>query len=345
MGAAALIAGGDYVTPQQRWLSALEASSWSRSRPATRLHPLYGSMTTRLFERLNIGLIDQTAWIGVVPLAHRPSARSKVGWHTDKVSRRWWPVAAFFLLWAAGPFLHVGGQGTGIVLPQFFIRFLPILENARIPGRAFVMVILAVAILCAIFVARQTLASRRDRAPDWVGTRRRPGDPLSALGGADLWTHRTTYGRRRAEGLGARTCRSGCRTASAQLGWFDSRSLVRQTYHQRPIVGGYHRTCARTDQGCLSGQTGHRGVDCALVESLRRILRPRCPTIWRRPSPPTASATSSSTGHSSRCRRGLSSNGEACGSCCRKARGSSTAPADRQAQKKGPAPGAGRRPF
>jgi hypothetical protein len=153
-GAAALIAKGDYVAPEQRWLSApggIELITLVTGNP---LHVLHGPMTTRLYERLEIGFIDQTGWIGLVPLLIGFCA-VRVGWQTDDVSRRWWPVAAVFLMWSAGPFLHLGGQGTGIVLPQFFIRFVPILGNARIPGRAFVMVIRAVSVLSAIFVARR----------------------------------------------------------------------------------------------------------------------------------------------------------------------------------------------
>ena len=237
MGAAALIAGGDYVTPRQRWLSApggIEIVTLATGNP---LHPFYGSMTTRLFERLGIGLIDQTAWIGLVPLLIGLCA-IKVGWQTDRVSRRWWPVAGFFLLWSAGPFLHVLGQGTGIVLPQFFIRFLPILGNARIPGRAFVMVILAVSILCAVFV------SRRRWGPGAIALLIAvvlvdgmvipyPLSPVPSGGQIERYLAEDTQQGSVLE------LPLGLQDGFAQLGSFDPRSLLRQTEHQRPIVGGY----------------------------------------------------------------------------------------------------------
>jgi hypothetical protein len=237
LGAAAIIARGDYVTPRQRWLSSpggIELVTLATGNP---LHPLYGSITTRLFERLGIGLIDQTAWIGLVPLLIGLCAL-KVGWQTDKVSRRWWPVAAFFLLWAGGPFLHVGGQGTGIVLPQFFIRFLPILENARIPGRAFVMVILAVAILCAIFVAARRW--RPGAIGLLIGLALVDGMvipyPLSAVPPRG---HIERHMAEDAQKGSVLDLPLGVQDGFAQLGWFDPRSLLWQTEHRRPIVGGY----------------------------------------------------------------------------------------------------------
>lgn len=236
-GAAALIARGDYVAPQQRWLSApggIELITLVTGNP---LHALHGPMTTRLYERLQIGFIDQTGWIGLVPLIIGWSALG-VGWQTDERSRRWWAVAAVFLIWSAGPFLHVGGQGTGIILPQFFMRFLPIVGNARIPGRGFVMVILAISVLCAIFVSRR----------QW-----RPGAiallvavalvdalvvpyPLSPVpGGGRIESHIA------GDMLPGSVLELpvGLQDGFAQLGSFDALALARQSHHQRPIVGGY----------------------------------------------------------------------------------------------------------
>jgi hypothetical protein len=236
-GAAALIARGDYVAPEQLWLSApggIELITLVTGNP---LHTLHGPMTTRLYERLQIGFIDQTGWIGLVPLLIGLCAL-RSGWQTDEVSRRWWPVAAVFLIWAAGPFLHLGGQGTGIVLPQFFIRFLPILGNARIPGRAFVMVMMAVSVLSAIFVARR-------------GWRAGAIGLLIALALVDGWVIPYTltavptrgeierYLAQDAESGSVLEIPFGLQDGFAQLGLFDSRSLSRQTHHHRPIVGGF----------------------------------------------------------------------------------------------------------
>ena len=62
----------------------------------------------------------------------------------------WWIVAGVFALWAAGPFLTVGGFDTGLWLPQSLARYVPFVANARVPGRAMVGVYMAIAMLMAI---------------------------------------------------------------------------------------------------------------------------------------------------------------------------------------------------
>ncbi len=236
-GAAALVASGDYVAPEQRWLTSpggLELVTLAVGNP---LHAWYGSLTTRLYEHLGIGFIDQTAWIGLVPLIIGWSALG-VGWQTDERSRRWWTVAAVFLIWSAGPFLHVAGQGTGIILPQFFLRFLPIVGNARIPGRGFVMVILAISVLCAIFVSRRQwrpAAIALLVAVALVDALVVPY-PLSPVpGGGRIESHIA------GDVLPGSVLELpvGLQDGFAQLGSFDAAALARQSHHQRPIVGGY----------------------------------------------------------------------------------------------------------
>jgi hypothetical protein len=58
-------------------------------------------------------------------------------------------VLALFALWALGPYLVVFGRNTGLILPGALLRMVPIANNARIPGRALVMVALAASVLAA----------------------------------------------------------------------------------------------------------------------------------------------------------------------------------------------------
>ena len=52
-------------------------------------------------------------------------------------------------MWALGPHVHAAGQNTGMIMPEVLLRFVPIAANARMPGRAMVMVYLAIAMLAA----------------------------------------------------------------------------------------------------------------------------------------------------------------------------------------------------
>ena len=58
-----------------------------------------------------------------------------------------------FAIWALGPFLTVAGVDAGLPLPQALARFVPLVENARMPGRAMVCVYLALGVLMALRLA------------------------------------------------------------------------------------------------------------------------------------------------------------------------------------------------
>ncbi len=74
-------------------------------------------------------------------------------------------VGGMFFVWALGPHLMAFGQNTAMILPEAFVRFVPILANARMPSRTLVVVDLALALLSAIAVAAWR---RRARQPTFV---------------------------------------------------------------------------------------------------------------------------------------------------------------------------------
>ena len=61
-----------------------------------------------------------------------------------------------FGVWAAGPFLTIAGRDSGLWLPEALARYVPFVENARVPGRAMVGVYLALAVLSAISFSQST---------------------------------------------------------------------------------------------------------------------------------------------------------------------------------------------
>jgi hypothetical protein len=235
--AAHLLAEGDYVAPEHRWRSApggVDLVAFATGNP---LHPIYGDATTRLFNRLGIGLIDQSAWIGLVPILVA-LALMKTGRPVELASRQWLAIGGFFLVWSAGPFLHVGGHGTGVLLPQFFARFVPLLSNARIPGRAFVMVVLAVAVVVASIVNQ--LGWRTRSIVMLIVLALVDGlvmpYPLSAVPNGGRIEQYLANDRAQGSVLAIPT---GYQDGFAEIGRFDGRTVSWQTVHQRPIVGGY----------------------------------------------------------------------------------------------------------
>ena len=75
--------------------------------------------------------------------------------------RQWSAIGLIFFVWALGPHLMVLGRNTAMVLPGAFLRYIPIVNNARVPGRAMVVVSLAMAVLAAVVAARWRPASGR----------------------------------------------------------------------------------------------------------------------------------------------------------------------------------------
>ena len=81
-------------------------------------------------------------------------------WIDSEEARRWKFVLIVFGIWALGPFLTVAGLDTGLPLPQALARFVPLVENARMPGRAMVCVYLALGVLMALRMGSQVSVGR-----------------------------------------------------------------------------------------------------------------------------------------------------------------------------------------
>lgn len=232
-----LLLSGDYVSPPRVWRSGPRGIDLLTFVAGNPLNSVYGSLTRAAYARAGIDSMEQTAWLGIVPvivlaaLAVRGRAR-------NPASRPWLGVAALFLIWAIGAYLVVAGLDTGLPMPQIFARFVPILSNARIPGRAIVVVQIAAAVLCAGAVTRLrwppgivimliilTVADG-SAAPIRLYELPRPGPIESALA------------------LGARRdaiveLPMGLRDGFGEVGHMDHRALVFQIGHQRPMAGGF----------------------------------------------------------------------------------------------------------
>jgi hypothetical protein len=145
--AARLVSHGEYVTPTYFWRSAPRGVDLSGPFLGHPRHPLTRAFTERAYEAMKIDYIETVGWIGVLPallLFRRWTGTAAADTHV------WWIVAGVFAIWAAGPFLTVGGFDTGLWLPQSLARYVPFVANARVPGRAMVGVYMAIAVLMAI---------------------------------------------------------------------------------------------------------------------------------------------------------------------------------------------------
>ena len=152
-----LVRRGEYVTQTYFWRSAPRGVDLMGPLVGHPRHPLTRTISQSAFKAMHADYIESVAWIGIAPVLLL-IAGSRTPASAD--SRVWWSVAAVFALWAAGPFLTIAGFDTGLWLPEALARYLPFVENARVPGRAMVGVYLALGILIAITVSRSSGALR-----------------------------------------------------------------------------------------------------------------------------------------------------------------------------------------
>jgi hypothetical protein len=144
---ALLLVRGLYVTQRYGWRSAPAGIDVATMFMGNPFHPAWGAAVRHLYARLGIDLVESGAWLGIVPLAL--AAYAIVRRREDPIVRHWAVLGGVFFVWALGPHVHVAGQNTGMIMPEVLLRFVPIASNARMPGRAMVVVYLAVAMLAA----------------------------------------------------------------------------------------------------------------------------------------------------------------------------------------------------
>ena len=147
-GAVELIRSGEYVSQQYFWRSAPPGVDLIAPLLGHPFHPLVGAVSRELYALAGTDIVESIAWIGLVPCLLLLVFRVEQAQRDE--ARRWWIVAAVFGMWALGPNLMIGGIDAGMPLPQTLVRFVPIASNARIPGRAMVVVYLALALLAAL---------------------------------------------------------------------------------------------------------------------------------------------------------------------------------------------------
>ncbi|HKY21115.1 MAG TPA: hypothetical protein VJM31_07845 [Vicinamibacterales bacterium] len=149
--AAKLVYEGHYVSQVYFWRSAPRGVDMLAPMMGNPFHPYFGAAVSRLYEDLGLDRIEAVGWIGIVPIVVSMIGRGN--WFDSEEARRWKVVLIVFALWALGPFVTAAGVDLGLPLPQALARFVPIVENARMPGRAMVGVYLTLGVLMALRLA------------------------------------------------------------------------------------------------------------------------------------------------------------------------------------------------
>jgi hypothetical protein len=157
-----LILNGDYVSQPYFWRNAPAGIDVMTLVMGNPFHGLLGAWIREGYMRLGIDALESTAWLGIVPMAMAIYA-TRCCLHRFEV-RFWLAVCGVFFVWALGSHVTIAGRTTGLLTPSVVRQFVPVIANARMPGRAMVMVYLSMAVIAAFAVAHYR--SRRERS--WI---------------------------------------------------------------------------------------------------------------------------------------------------------------------------------
>jgi hypothetical protein len=240
---------GDYTAPSPSWRSGPAGVDLMSVALGNPMHPFSGTLTRRAYDHLGIDRIEGVAWIGIVPLVLALWAAATD--RRQRETRLWLAIAAVFFVWALGPWLRIGGFDTGLLLPQNLAARVPVLSNARVPGRAMAVVMLAVAMLSARAIA--------------AAPRRRPLLALTAavLIAVDYLPAPYPLVQLRIPALYADILAAGgddvvcelpvgVRDGFGSIGRFDDETLFFQMVHEHRLLGGFAaRVPARIKTGYL----------------------------------------------------------------------------------------------
>ena len=172
-----------------------------------------------------------------------------VAWRAGWVPSRWWAgLTALFGLLALGPFIQFAGMNTYVPGPWAFLRYVPIIGLTRSPSRFSVVLMLGVAILFAtalVALTRRYPAKRR-LIVTTVGALL-----LFELLPAPRPIYSATIPRIYQHVKDAPSdvrlleLPVGVRDGTSSVGNFTARTQFYQTFHEKPLVGGYLSRVAR----------------------------------------------------------------------------------------------------
>jgi hypothetical protein len=259
----ALMRSGDYVSQTYFWRSAPKGVDAVAPLIGHPYHPLTGDISRRAYVAIGSDPVEAVAWLGVLPLLLLFALRMAPAHRGE--AKRWWAVCVVFAIWSLGPMLRVAGLDVGLWLPEVLARYVPFVENARMPGRAITGVYLALAVLVAMRVA--SMRTRRRALIQWVLV------GLLAFEFADMPVPLTTLERSAVvERLASEPPGAVCNVPFSigdglkRVGPQDLSILWEATLHGHPIVGG---SVSRMPRGTIE-----RYAAMPVVGSLLRLSAP-----------------------------------------------------------------------
>jgi hypothetical protein len=211
-------------------------------------HAVFGAPYREWLSMLPNGYVENVASIPIVALL----LVLWVVWrHGFRPPIEWLAVCVIFGALALGPFVHIGGANTYVPGPWALLRYVPLIGAARTPARFTIVMMVGFSAIFALALAHLTA-----RRPE----RRRV--TLAAVGALLLVelvpAPRTLYSAELPEvyriiASDPRDVRVlnlpfGIRDGESSLGNFTAASQFYQTFHEKPLVGGYLSRISRKEK-------------------------------------------------------------------------------------------------
>ena len=228
---------GGYVTQAYFWRSAPAGVDLATLVLGNPSGALWMNAPAAVYARLHIDVVERVAWLGPGVIALAGAAiRLRRG---DRQVTLWTAVALVFGIWALGPRLQAFGRDLHVFLPAVLLRYAPLAANARMPGRATVVVYLAVAVLAAM--GFDALVARGRRTLAWTLALLVLLDFLPAAPQFYRPDHPAVYDALAQQDGPGTVCElpMGLRDGFGETGRLDMRTLYYQTIHGRPMTGGF----------------------------------------------------------------------------------------------------------
>jgi hypothetical protein len=230
---------GAYVSQAYLWRSAPAGVDVATIILGNPFHAAWGESVRSLYDRLHVDAIESSAWI---PISAIVVAAAAIVLRRGNQNRTPWVLSGtVFMIWALGPWLMVLGHQTPLVLPSILLRFVPIVANARIPGRAMVVVSLSIAVLAAIGFERLLNRGGAARMAAWCLFTMLVIECIPARPPLYVPAVPSTYFTLNDRSKKGAVCELplGLRDGFGETGSLDEDVLLHQTIHERPIVGGF----------------------------------------------------------------------------------------------------------
>ncbi len=230
---------GRFVSAPVHWRSSPPGADLLAFFAPNPTHPLTPSFIVDWTTRAPGGFAEQVAALSLVGLVVMLVAWRRAAF---RPSRFWLAITIGFGLLTLGPFVHVAGVNTYLPTPWTFLRYVPVIGAARTPTRFAIVAMLGFCVLfaCALVALTRRFPRARTAMLAVVGL---------ALAVELLPIPRVLYSASvpriydviKADPRPIRVLELpyGVRDGLTSLGDFNASSQYHQTYHGKPIAGGY----------------------------------------------------------------------------------------------------------